>query len=53
MDAPASRETAQFARFVTQQVQSVSDLYERLPPLRYKADSVKQYLAELEKKKRS
>jgi RNA polymerase sigma-70 factor, ECF subfamily len=53
MDAPASLENAQFASFVARQVQSVSDLYEKLPPLRYKADSVRRYLAELEKKNRS
>ncbi len=50
MNALGSRETARFASFVSRQVQSISELYEKLPPLRYKAETVQQYLAELEKK---
>ncbi len=53
MNALASQENAQFAGFMSKQVESVSELYERLPPLRYKADTVKQYLMELERKNRS
>jgi RNA polymerase sigma factor (sigma-70 family) len=50
MHALGSPETARFASFVTRQVDSISSLYEKLPPLQYKADTVRHYLAELEKK---
>jgi len=53
MNALESKETAQFAGFVSLQVGSISELYEKLPPLRYKAEMVKKYLTELEKKNRS
>ncbi len=53
MNALASRETAQFAGYIAGQVKSISELYEKLPPLRYKAETVTQYLEELEKKNRS
>jgi RNA polymerase sigma-70 factor (ECF subfamily) len=53
MNALGSPETAQFAGFVSRQVESISELYEKLPPLRYKAETVKRYLTELEEKNRS
>jgi RNA polymerase sigma-70 factor, ECF subfamily len=50
MKAAASPDAAQLAGFLSRQVASVSELYEKLPALRCKAESVKTYLGALEEK---
>ena len=47
MQALKTETDAVYLGYVARQVQSISELYRRLPTLEYKAESVKAYLAEL------
>jgi len=50
MRALASAQEAEYAGFLSRQVESVSELYRRLPRLQYEAETVKGYLAALREK---
>jgi RNA polymerase sigma-70 factor (ECF subfamily) len=51
MKALATPEEARYAGYVARQVESISALYEDLPSLQYKTDTIRSYLADLMKKR--
>jgi RNA polymerase sigma-70 factor (ECF subfamily) len=53
MNASKSPEAALYASSSLKQIGSISALYEKLPSLQYKAETVKNYLRDLEKKNRA